>query len=178
MVRKKPSETNTENTETIGEKFVVLLRHGIAQEKGEKPDEERSLTATGHQRMKRIGRTLSQIFPKTEVLLSSPLLRCTQTAEWVSRGYDRAVGVTESTALSPAATPAEGRALILGDPATRMICVGHEPGLSALMLHMTNMKSSDPIELKKGGCYGIRVREDGKASLEWMLPPRVLRRER
>ena len=44
------------------------------------------------------------------------------------------------------------------------------------MLDLTGMRSHSEIELKKGGCYGIRV-EDGAAHLEWMLPPRILREE-
>ena len=47
-------------------------------DKGTKPDAERSLTATGHQRMKKIGKAIAEIFPKAEVILSSPLLRATQ----------------------------------------------------------------------------------------------------
>ncbi|MEO8034180.1 MAG: phosphoglycerate mutase family protein [Acidobacteriota bacterium] len=177
MARKTPVPTD-DPLPLDGEKFVILLRHGIAQEKEGKPDEERSLTATGHQRMKKIGRTLSQIFPGVDAIFSSPLRRCTETAEWVSRGYERAVVVTESAALAPAAAPADARTLILTSETKRLICVGHEPGLSALMLLMTNMQATEGIELKKGGCYGLRVQRDGKASVEWMLPPRFLRRER
>ena len=36
--------------------------------------------------------------------------------------------------------------------------------------------SDSPIELKKGGCYGLRLTADGNAHLEWMLPPRAMRR--
>jgi phosphohistidine phosphatase SixA len=178
MARRKPLPVPDDAPLFEEEKFVILLRHGIAQEKDNKPDAERSLTATGHQRMKKSGRTLAQMFPAVETINSSPLRRCVETAEWVSRGYDRAVGVTESAALSPGASAAEGAALILSTTARRQICVGHEPGLSTLMLHMTAMKSAEPRELKKGGCYGIRVKRDGTSALEWMLPPRFLRRER
>ena len=54
------------------------------------------------------------------------------------------------------------------------IFVGHEPNLSEAMLDLTGMRSADSeIELKKGGCYGIRI-EGPSAHLEWMLPPGFL----
>ena len=58
----------------------------------------------------------------------------------------------------------------------RIICVGHEPNLSMTMRVLTMMSSEGGIELKKGGCYGLRLFKDGGARLEWLLPPRVLRR--
>jgi phosphohistidine phosphatase SixA len=68
------------------------------------------------------------------------------------------------------------RKLIAGSEQRRIICVGHEPNLTTAMLTFTNMHTDGAIELKKGGCYGLRFFDDGPAHLEWMLPPRVLRR--
>src|SRR5438094_453544 len=70
------------------DRFVVLLRHGIAEEKSEgKTDADRSLTSEGHARMKQIAKGLERAFPKAQAIYSSPLLRATQTALWVSKGY-------------------------------------------------------------------------------------------
>ena len=41
--------------------------------------------------------------------------------------------------------------------------------------HLALVDSDDPLELKKGGCYGIRISGE-TAHLEWVLPPGVLRR--
>ena len=42
------------------DRFVVLLRHGIAEEKSEgKTDSDRSLTSEGHARMKQIAKGLA-----------------------------------------------------------------------------------------------------------------------
>jgi phosphohistidine phosphatase len=159
------------------EKFIVLLRHGIAQKRdGKKPDEVRSLTATGHHRMKDIGRALAGIFPKAEVIYTSPLLRCVQTAEWVSRGYRGKLELENKDALAPDGTLAAVRSLIASSPHHHIICVGHEPTLSAIMLALTAMQSEGEVELKKGGCYGIRMMDRKKGQLEWMLPPGILRR--
>jgi phosphohistidine phosphatase len=159
------------------EKFIVLLRHGIAEPHGARAnDDARILTETGNRRMKQIGRGLAKRFPKAEVIYSSPLIRCVETAEWVEKGYRGSIAVKTYDALKPDAGVDDIRALIDASEARRIICVGHESNLSTAMLSLTKMTSDGPIELKKGGCYGIRISSDGHATLEWMLPPRVLRR--
>jgi phosphohistidine phosphatase len=157
----------------MSERFVVLLRHGIAQPKGTEPDETRPLTDEGHKRMKQIGRGLHLIFPKAEAIVSSPLTRAVETAAWVAKAFDLAA--TTSDALRPEAGPEALRKLIDEISATRFILVGHEPRLTEGMRQLTKMHTEGALELKKGGCYGLRFDENGEAALEWMLPPRVLR---
>ena len=157
------------------ERFIVLLRHGIAQPRGTEPDESRELTADGHKRMKQIARGLNLVFPKAEAIVSSPLRRCVQTAEWVVKAFHGELELQTNAALRPETDVNALRKLIEETPARRIILVGHEPSLTEGMLHMTKMRSDGDVELKKGGCYGIRIDEGGDAKLEWMLPPRVLR---
>ncbi len=159
-----------------GEKFIVLLRHGIAEPHGAREnDDDRVLTATGERRMKQIGRGLARFFPKAEVVYTSPLLRCMQTAEWVVKAYRKPSIMRAAGALKPGAGVDAIRTLIMSSEARRVICVGHEPSLSTAMLAITNLSSDGAIELRKGGCYGLRLRADGSATLEWMLRPRVMR---
>jgi phosphohistidine phosphatase len=150
------------------EKFVVFLRHGIAEPHGSGPDEDRALTDIGKKRMAEIAHGLHDIFPKVKLVVSSPLKRAMQTAEYVAKVYRLNVETHES--LRPGA---DFSALIRDTPARRFIVVGHEPTMSSTMLRLTHMSGS--LELKKGGCYGVRVLENGDAQLEWMLPPRVMR---
>jgi phosphohistidine phosphatase SixA len=154
----------------MSERFVVLLRHGIAEKKGAKPDAKRALTAKGHAAMKQIAAALAEIFPDAGVIYSSPLRRCVQTADWVARA--QGLEVMETEALSPDGDGDQVRKLIERSDAARIICVGHEPNLSQTMLALTHMRGE--IELKKGGCYGIRWVEGEEPQLEWMIPPHVL----
>ena len=150
-------------------KFLVLLRHGIAEDKGGgKPDADRELTKEGRERIEESAPRLKKIFPDAEAIYSSPLIRAMQTAEPVAKAYGFKIKTAQ--ALAPQGTIDDVRKLIkeAGDFA---IFVGHEPNLSAIALALT--KINGDIELKKGGCYGINF-EDG-TRLEWMLPPRVLR---
>jgi len=159
------------------ERVAILLRHGIAHERSTKAEEERDLTSLGHKRMKETARGLAMLFPKACALLSSPLLRCRQTAEWVQKAYGGKLSTVTRDALRPEGDRAALRALIESVDARRIIIVGHEPYLTEAMLLLTGMNAEHDIELKKGGCYRIRLGADG-ARLDWMLSPRVLRQLR
>ena len=123
--------------------------------------------------MKEIGRGLARLFPKAEAIVSSPLRRALETAEWVARGYKHAIPVETSPALAPVTDAARFGELLQSVTARRAIFVGHEPTLSELALALTAMNGA--LELKKGGCYGIRLAAGGEGHLEWMLPPRAMR---
>jgi phosphohistidine phosphatase len=158
--------------------FLVLLRHGIAEDKSEaKPDEERSLTVEGHARMKQIAKGLERAFPKAQAIYSSPLLRSVQTALWVSKAYRSRIKVNTTNALIPGSSHAAFDEFMKSLKERRTIIVGHEPNLSDNVIALVGLPSGNGIELKKGGCYGVRVRaDDGSASVEWLLSPRILRK--
>lgn len=157
-----------------GQRFVILLRHGLAEElTPEKTDAERELTEEGRRKMKKLAKGLYKLFPKNEVIVSSPLRRAVQSAEWISKAYgDMPVEIAD--ALAPDSNENQFRELLESVTARRAIFVGHEPMLSILMLTLAAMAGE--IELEKGGCYGVRIEPDGSARLEWMLPPRVMKK--
>jgi phosphohistidine phosphatase len=156
--------------------LIVLLRHGIAEEKTEgKADEDRSLTAEGHARMKQIARGLAIAFPRAQAIVSSPLLRAVQTALWVSKGYRSRIKVNTTDAIVPGASPKQFIEFVKSLTARRVIIVGHEPNLTENAMAMVGASGGD-VELKKGGCYCIRVHTDGRGELEWLLSPRLLRK--
>ena len=159
------------------ERFVVLLRHGIAEDPSEgKADEDRSLTPEGHARMKQTARGLERAFPKAQVIYASPLLRAVQTALWVSKGYRSRVKVNTTDVLVPGADPREFTEFLAGLKERRIIVVGHETNLTDNLMELVGLTSARQFELKKGGCYGVRIYADGSASLEWLLSPRILRK--
>ncbi len=166
-----------EDEEGSRDRFIVLLRHGLAEDKTpEKPDQERSLTSDGHARMKQIARGIERAFPKAQVIYSSPLLRAVQTALWVSKGYRSRVKVGTTDTLAPGASPAAFIEFIKGLPERRVIVVGHEPNLSETLAALLGFDGKERFELKKGGCYGVRLRQEGTSVFEWLLSPRLLRK--
>src|SRR6185436_8489469 len=137
------------------DRFLVLLRHGIAEDKTDaKPDEQRSLTSEGHARMKMIARGIERAFPKAQAIYSSPLLRATQTALWVSKGYRSRIKVNTTEALVPSASSADFLKFIQNLKDRRTIIVGHEPNLTDNLTALVGLQSGSGVELKKGGCYG------------------------
>jgi phosphohistidine phosphatase len=152
-------------------KFLVLLRHGIAEDAKEGQDDiDRKLTAKGRRRMESIAAGLARIFPEAEAIYSSPAVRAMQTAEPVAKAYE--LKIRKNDLLAPGSPP---RKLVDEVDVDHAIFVGHEPTLSSLMLELTGTHGN--FELKKGGCYGIALEGDD-ARLEWVLTPRVLRRLR
>jgi phosphohistidine phosphatase len=159
------------------ERIIILLRHGIAEDRTpDKKDEDRGLTAEGHARMKQIARGLERALPKAGAIYTSPLLRAVQTALWVSKAYRSRAAVTTTDALAPSASKKDFLALVASIKDRRAILVGHEPTLSDNLRSLVGLGRSGSLELKKGGCYGVRLLADGTAVLEWMLPPRILRK--
>lgn len=171
------AEEEQDGAESRKDRFIILLRHGLAEDKtGEKPDADRSLTKAGHARMKQIARGISQVFPKAEAIYSSPLLRCVQTALWISRGYRGKLTPKTVDVLAPSGSPRDVRDFLDSIEERRVILIGHEPNLTETLAELTRLSTSGSLELKKGGCYGVRLRDDGSTSMEWLLTPRVLRR--
>lgn len=160
------------------EKIVVLVRHGIAEDPSPgKPDDQRSLTAEGHARMMTIARGLEKVFPRAQVIISSPLVRALQTALWVSKGYRSRIKIETSDALRPEGESAEVIELIESTPLRRIVLVGHEPSLTRSVLDLTGLRGGGAaLAFKKGGACALRYRGAEGSSLEWLLPPRVLRK--
>ena len=125
--------------------------------------------------MKRNARGLALAFPAADTIISSPLPRCIQTAEWVSRAYGGRIGLRAHDALRPESGTDEVRILLSELIVSRVILVGHEPNLTEILRELVKISGHPSTELKKGGAYGIRITEDGAATLDWLLPPRLLR---
>ncbi len=164
-----------EEEEGQPDRFIVLLRHGIAEDKTEeKPDQDRSLTSEGHARMKQIARGLERVFPKAQIIYSSPYLRASQTALWISKGYRSRVKIKPAEVLAPGSPPRAVYDFLQSIQERKVVVVGHEPILTNALMELIGAGVSGRFELKKGGCYGIRLRADGTAVFEWLLSPRVL----
>lgn len=161
---------------------LYILRHGEAAEHGDpkfKNDADRPLTMKGIQRTKLLAHTLRQLAISFDVIVTSPLRRARETAEIVERGLrlhgrlefaqhlaptgDMEKLVTQLNALRPAP-----RSVLL---------VGHEPYLSSLISLLGTGGSNLSLTMKKGALCRLEVehlRCGRCASLEWLLPPRVI----
>jgi len=163
-------------------KTLFILRHGIAVTRGDASyplDSDRPLTAKGMKRMRRIARGMRHMKVVFDLLLSSPYRRALETAFVVGREYGAGEILQTSPALRPEVLPEEVIRSFQEkySPCRRLLLVGHEPQLSALISTLTTGGAGARPLLKKGGLCKLEVEklQTGKcASLLWLLTPRQL----
>ena len=160
---------------------LMLFRHGIAEPYDPAlPDAERTLTQRGIERTTQAAHGLARIVDRPDTILTSPKIRAMQTAAIVGDALD----VNPEICPVLAAGGAREIALMLRDRSEhRLMLVGHEPYLSQLIETLCLDQSApcrNTIEMKKAGCALLEgpIRRDeapDRVTLQWLLPPRVLR---
>jgi phosphohistidine phosphatase len=161
---------------------LFILRHGIAVTRGDSAyplDSDRPLTAKGIRKMQRIAGGMRHMRIAFDLILSSPYKRALETAFIVAREYRAGEAVQTIHALKAEVLPEEViRSLLERYPAReRILVVGHEPQLSALVSKLTSGSAGARPLLKKGGLCKLQVNglQVGKcATLLWLLTPRQL----
>jgi phosphohistidine phosphatase len=159
---------------------LYLIRHGIAEERGEEypDDSKRPLTSSGMSKLREEAKGLNELDVAFNLIISSPLVRTKQTAEIIAATLKDKPQVLTSDALAPAGTPAGVvQELARHAKQARIALVGHEPNLGELAARLIGAKS--PIEFKKGAVCRIDFEvlpPKGYGQLRWFIPPRVLRK--
>lgn len=172
---------------------VTFLRHGIAVDRADPlcpVDFERPLTLEGKNRTEAALRGLKGLGLKPRVILTSPYLRCLQTARIAAQ----ILGLTKKSvlALEALGPDADPRALWpelmqLGDGP--VLCVGHGGALepaAGVALGLPTITPDTPegpdlafqtLHLKKAGALQLEVRFEPtlEARLNWLLTARLLR---
>jgi phosphohistidine phosphatase len=160
---------------------LLVIRHGPAGDRAEweaegRDDRQRPLTLDGKKEMGRVAKGLATLVSKIDRLATSPLERAVQTAEIVAAEYDCDIMTVE--ALTPGSDPDEVVKWLREQRGETIAIVGHEPDLSALMGHLLSAKPVSFVTLKKSGTALLDFDQSpgpGKAKLEWLLVPRVLK---
>jgi phosphohistidine phosphatase len=160
---------------------LLIIRHGPAGDRAEweaegRDDRLRPLTLQGKKEVRRVAKGLATLLPSIDLLATSPLVRAVQTAEIVGSQYDCDPVTVE--ALAPGNDPDQVVKWLRGQRADTIAIVGHEPDLSALACYLLTGKPSSFLTLKKSGTCLLDLDDPagpGKARLEWLLVPRVLK---
>ena len=154
---------------------IVLMRHGIAEDAGPATDfrdEPRALTAEGVERTRAAARGLARLALGIEEVVSSPLVRCRQTAQIVGATLD--IAPTEDERLRPGAELDTVADLLLEHPDTGCILLcGHQPDMSGIAAELTG----GLMEFRKGAVAVIetdRLRPRAGV-LRALYPPAALR---
>ena len=166
---------------------VMLFRHGIAMDRLEfarhsKNDDERPLVEKGRNRMARAALALRKIEPKLDLIVTSPLVRAVQTADFLREVFPKA-DYKVSEVMRPT-SPYESfidylKQIDCEDPDDFEVCfVGHEPHLSLLSGYHLTGEERALFTFKKAGaaCFlSYNPLEKTHFQLEWLLRPRQLR---
>jgi phosphohistidine phosphatase len=158
---------------------LFIIRHAIAVDRSpDIQDDARPLTDEGKKRFRLAARGLARLFPKPDLLLTSPLLRARQTARIAGKAWG--LPQTEEAALGGGSV-AELETALRRIPARAAVAlVGHEPQVSEFLAHLIGSSQPDRLTFKKGGVAVVDLPAglDSVGVLLAVLPPRVLRRAR
>lgn len=154
---------------------LLLLRHGIAEERSlNRPDEERRLTRDGIEKMREEAKAFLRIGLKPDLVLTSPLRRCAETAKIVADTLGVADRLSEEDRIAPGFRLGDLQQIAERNPdAQQLMVVGHQPDLGIIAGQLID---APPLDLKKGGLVRIdtdRI-EPGRGVLVWMLAPGLL----
>ena len=161
---------------------LYVMRHGIAVARGDPnfPDDTlRPLTPEGKKKLKGIAKGLLRLGLCVDSILTSPLVRASETAAIVAEILGSGVTVELSDHLRPGGSLQELlTSLGKRDDHRSVLLVGHEPDLSDGVARLIG-NARARFQFKKGGCCRIDFekfppRPPGK--LIWWLTPRVMRK--
>jgi phosphohistidine phosphatase len=159
---------------------LYLVRHAPAEERGpDWPDDEaRPLSENGAAKFRKAVEGLAALGVQIDLVLTSPLVRCRQTADILADGLPGRPRVQPLNALAPGG----GQAAVITEAARlakrpRVALVGHEPDIGHLASKLLGMRRA--IEFRKGAVCRIDVDglpPTGPGQLSWFATPRMLRR--
>ena len=160
---------------------LYLVRHAIAAERGPNypDDRKRPLTTEGIARFKSAVEGLKTLDVTIELVVTSPLVRASHTAELLVAGIGAKPRLETLDALAPdGRIPAVLEAIAKASKKARQIAlVGHQPSLGELAVRL--LRARGALEFKKGAVCCIELdgaMPTGPGTLRWLLPPRVLRK--
>ena len=156
---------------------LYLMRHANAGMPRGNPtlDAKRALIKEGKDQCMLMARVLSALNVQVDVIISSPLKRALQTAQFVGTelGYEAKVEI--SPALGPGADYAAFQKL-LAKYADRegVLVVGHNPNVFQFLSRLVSGNGGAAIRMRKGSIARIDL-DRHPPLLQWLIDPRTAR---
>jgi len=156
---------------------LYLMRHANAGVFRGNPvlDAKRGLVKEGKEQCMLIAHVLSALKVQIDLIVSSPLKRCLQTAQLVGTelGYDAKVEI--SPALAPDAGFADFQAL-MAEYADRdgVLAVGHNPNVFQFLGRLITGDGGAAIRMRKGSIARVDM-DRHPPRLQWLIDPRTAR---
>ena len=163
---------------------LFLLRHASAGVRRVNPalDVNRPLDKEGKAHCLRLANVLNASKVTFDIIVSSPLKRCLQTAQLVATETGYEAFIKPSTALAPSATFDQFQRLLRELAAyENILLVGHNPNLTAFLGHLVagaiaadRDARTPPVRLRKGSIARLTLQR-GPATLQALLDPRLVK---
>ncbi len=157
--------------------ILYLMRHANAGMFRENPvlDAKRGLIKEGKEQCVLMARMLGALKVQIDIIVSSPLKRAMQTAQFVGTelGYDSRVET--SKALLPGADFASFQDMLVKYAGHEgLLAVGHNPILYQFIGHLISSNGSAAIRMRKGSIARIDL-DRHPPRLQWLIDARSAR---
>jgi phosphohistidine phosphatase len=157
--------------------ILYLMRHANAGLIRENPvlDAKRSLVKEGKDQCMLMARVLSALKVQVDVIVSSPLKRALQTAQFVGTelGYEAKVEVSQALALDADYADFQ-KMLAKYSDREGVLVVGHNPNIFQFLGHLVSGNGGAAIRMRKGSVARIDV-DRHPPLLQWLIDPRTAR---
>ena len=160
---------------------LYLMRHADAGVPRENPvlDAKRGLVKEGKQQCMLMAGVLTGLKAQIDVIISSPLKRARQSAQFVATEIGFEQPILASPALAPEADFAAFQQLISEHSAREgVLVVGHNPNLHQFIARLISGNGhpagGGTIRLRKGSIARIDLAKR-PAQLQWLIDPRLAR---
>jgi phosphohistidine phosphatase len=161
--------------------LLYIVRHAWAthpDDPGYPDDRQRPLTNGGRKRFAKVVERLAERGFKPQVVVTSPLLRCTQTAELIAAGIPGKREVIQRVELEPGSKLEELLHWMNGELAQHdeVAWVGHSPDVEHLAAALIGA-GEDALDFSKGAVAAIRFEDPparGIGQLHWFVTAKIL----
>jgi phosphohistidine phosphatase len=156
---------------------LYLMRHANAGLVRENPllDAKRGLVKDGKEQCMTMARVLSALKVQVDVIVSSPLKRAMQTAQFVGTelGYDAKVEI--NSALMPDADYTTFQDMLVKYSGREgILAVGHNPSLFQFLGKLVTGNGGANIRMRKASIARVDL-ERHPPQLQWVIDPRMAR---
>ena len=158
---------------------LYILRHASAGLRRPNPllDFKRPLDKEGKRQCLQLAHVLNELDIQFDLIVSSPLKRCLQTASLIGTETGYEANILQSTALAPDAIFMDFQKLLRDQAASEnLLVVGHNPNLSTFLGSLL-VPAAGPearVRLRKGSLARV-VLTRGPATLQSLIDPRTVR---
>jgi phosphohistidine phosphatase len=157
--------------------ILYLMRHADAGSFRGNPllDSKRGLVKEGKEQCMLMARTLSALKVQIDVIVSSPLKRALQTAQFVGTELGCDARVEISPALAPDGTYAEFQEMLAEYSGHEgMLAVGHNPSMFQFLGRLITGNGGAAIRMRKASIARVDL-DHHPPRLQWLIDPRSAR---